>query len=50
VSDLSTPETLSADLRKKKKSNIKISWKSVQWGPSCSMRPNGKTDRRTKRS
>jgi hypothetical protein len=26
----------------------KISWKSVQWEPSCSMRTDGKTDERTR--
>jgi len=26
---------------------IQISWKSVQWEPSCSMRTGGRTDRRS---
>jgi hypothetical protein len=27
--------------------NIQISWKSVQWEPSCSMRTDGQTDGQT---
>ena len=35
----------SADFRKMVK--YKISWNSVQWNPSCSMRTNGRTDKPT---
>jgi hypothetical protein len=31
---------------KQKYTNLKITWKSIQWKPSCSMREDGRTDRR----
>jgi len=48
LSDFNKTRTFSTDFRKILKH--KISWKSVQWEPSCSMRTDGRTDGQTWRS
>jgi len=45
LSDFNENLTFSADFRKILKN--KISWKSVQWEPRCSVRTDGQTDRQT---
>ena len=48
LSDFNENWIFSTDFRKKKYSNIKFSWKSVQWEPSCFMRRDGRTDGQTR--